>query len=287
MYYRRLPKFEYLTPKSVEEAASMLQKYGGDARVTAGGTIVVHRMKERIGIRKYLIGLKSIPGLDHIDFDPSTGLRIGAMATLQSVADSPMVRDKYELLSVACGKLGTPHIRNMGTLGGNVSCKLPAAETVPALIALGAEAELVSTDGDRKVPIEDLNRELKQTDLLTEISIPASSADKMWGYEKFAVRERLDYAVASAAVGILSGNGTWEKCRIALGGVPVKRAREAEHLLEGHTITDSLIEEAADRASQRAKTRSDIEFSAEYKKTLLRVMVKRALKQASGIRKVE
>lgn len=282
MYYRRLPKFEYLAPKNVEEAVSMLQKYSGDARVTAGGTIVVHRMKERIGVREFLIGLKSIPGLDYMDFDSLNGLRIGAMATLQSVADSPVVRDKYELLSTACGSLGTPHIRNMGTLGGNVSCKLPAAETVPALIALGAEAKLLSYEGERKVPMEDLNKELKQTDLLSEICIPVSSANKAWGYEKFAVRERLDYAVASAAVVILSGNGTCQECRIALGGVPSKRAREAEDLLAGQAITESLVEDAANRALQRAKTSSDIEFSADYKKTLLKIMVKRALKQAQG-----
>ena len=282
MYYRRLPRFEYLAPKSIEEAGSMLQKHNGDARVTAGGTIVVHRMKERIGVRKYLIGLRSISGLDYIDFDAFTGLRIGTMATLQAVADSPLIMEKYEILSKVCAELGTPQIRNMGTLGGNVSCKLPAAETVPALIALGAEAKLVSADGERKVPIEDLNKALKQTDLLTEICVPATSANKMWGYEKFAVRERLDYAAASAAVVILSGNGTCEDCRIALGGVPYKRAKEAEGVLKGQVITDSLVEEASNRASQNAKTSSDIEFSAEYKKSLLKIMVKRALRQANA-----
>jgi carbon-monoxide dehydrogenase medium subunit len=282
MYYRRLPKFEYLAPKSIEEAGSMLQEYKGDAKVTAGGTIVVHRMKERIGVRKVLIGLKKIPELDSITFDAFSGLRIGAMATLQSVADSPLIMEKYDLLSKVCAVLGTPHIRNMGTIGGNVSCKLPAAETVPALIALCAEAKLVSTDGERMVPIEDLNKELKQTDLLTEICVPASSANKMWGYEKFAVREKLDYAVASAAVVILSGNGTCEDCRIALGGVPSKRATEAERMLKGQAITNGLVEDAANKASQNAKTTSDIEFSAEYKKELLKIMVMRALKQARG-----
>ena len=112
-----------------------------------------------------------------------------------------------------------------------------------------------------------------------------ASANKMWGYEKFAVRERLDYAAASAAVVILSGNGICEDCRIALGVVPNKRAEEAEGVLKGQVITDSLVEEAANMASQNAKTNSDIEFSAEYKKSLLKIMVKRALKQANGILK--
>ena len=282
MYYRRLPRFEYLAPKSIEEANSWLQNYKGDARVTAGGTIVVHRMKERIGVRRYLIGLKNIPELDAISFDESSGLKIGAMATLQSVADSPVVVEKYGILSNACAGLGTAHIRNMGTIGGNVCSKFPAAETVPALVALGATARVVSAEGERTMPVEDLNKELKQTDLLTEICVPASSGSKKWGYEKFAVRERLDHATSSAAVVILSGNGACEDCRIALGGVPSKRAKEAEDLLRGQAITDSLVEEAAQIASQNAKTTSDIEFSAEYKKELLKIMVKRALQQARG-----
>ena len=108
MYWRRLPKFEYLAPKSIEEAISMLKEHKGEARIIAGGTIVIHNMKERIGVRRYLIGLKAIPNLDFIAFDEAGGLRIGCMASLQSVADSPVLKDRFESLAVACGKLGTP-----------------------------------------------------------------------------------------------------------------------------------------------------------------------------------
>lgn len=282
MYYRRLPRFEYLAPKSIEEASTLLQKYKGDARVTAGGTIVIHRMKERVGVRKYLIGLKNIPELDYITFDESSGLKIGALATLQSIADSALVRERFGILSTACGRLGTPQIRNMGTIGGNVCSKFPTAETVPALIALGAEAKIVAADGKRMVSLEDLNKELKQTDMLTEIRIPTSSDNMKWSYEKFAVRERLDYATVSAAVMVLPSNGRCENCKIALGGVTSKRAKEAEEVVKSRSISENLIEEAAQLASQNAKTTTDMEFSAEYKKELLKVMVRRALKRAFG-----
>jgi len=265
MYYRRLPRFEYSAPKSIEEASTLLQKYKGDARVTAGGTIVIHRMKERVGVRKYLIGLKNIPELDYITFDESSGLKIGALATLQSIADSALVRERFGILSTACGRLGTPQIRNMGTIGGNVCSKFPTAETVPALIALGAEAKIVAADGKRMVSLEDLNKELKQTDMLTEIRIPPSSDNMKWSYEKFAVRERLDYATVSAAVMILPSNGRCEDCKIALGGVTSKRAKEAEAGAVTAELYSGVVKLAIASSADFERVKKFEEFLAQVK----------------------
>ena len=117
-------------------------------------------------------------------------------------------------------------------------------------------------------------------DFLTEIVVPLSFVDKKWGYEKFAIREKLDYAAVSAAVVIFFQGEICEDCRIAIGGVSSKRVEEAEKELKGQSITGELIEQAAGIASKNAKTISDIEFSADYKKELIKVMVKRALEQA-------
>ena len=280
MYYRRLPKFEYLAPGNIEEARSLLLEHKGKARVTAGGTIVVHRMKERVGVRKFLIGLKAIKDLDFIQFDQSSGLRIGAMATLQSLTDSPVVRKRFPILGWACGNLGTPQIRAMGTIGGNICSKFPAAETVPVLIALGATARILTADGEKTVPVETLNRGLKQTDLLVEVHVPTPAADTGWGYEKYALRERLDYATASAAVVLTSMKGRCKDIRIALGGVSAKRAKQAERAVRGQSKSDRVIERAARAAGKNAKPLADIHFSGEYKKELLKVMVRRALDQA-------
>ena len=282
MYYRRLPQFEYLAPRSVEEACSLLQKYEGETRIKAGGTIVIHRMKERIGVPKYLMSLKAINDFDHITFDKSTGIKIGAMASLQSIADSTVVKEKSGMLAVVCRKLGTPQIRNMGTIGGNIASRFATAETVPALIALGAEAKIVTTNGEKTVAIENLYKELKEEELITEIRVPALASGTKGGYQKFAIRERLDYATVSAAVVMVIDKGICKDIKIALGGVtfPTMRAKRAEEAVKGKTITDSLIEKAAQVASEDGKTGTDIYFSAEYKKELLKVMVERAMKQA-------
>jgi CO/xanthine dehydrogenase FAD-binding subunit len=282
MYYRRLPQFEYLAPQSVEEACSILQKYKGKTKIMAGGTIVIHRMKERIGVPEYLMSLKAVKDLDHITFDKSTGLKIGPMASLQSIADSPLVKDKSEMLAVACRKLGTPQIRNMGTIGGNIASKFTTAETLPALIALQAEAKILTPGGEKTVAIENLYKELKEEELITEIRVPTLPASTKGGYQKFAIREKADYATVSAAVVMAIDKGICKDIKIALSGVtlPTMRAKRAEKEMKSKTITDSLIEKTAQIASEDGKTGTDIYFSTEYKKELLKVMVKRAMKLA-------
>jgi len=282
MYYRRLPHFEYLAPRSIEEACSLLQKHKGETRIKAGGTIVIHRMKERIGVPKYLMSLKAINDLDHITFDKSTGIKIGAMASLQSIADSTVVKEKSGMLAGVCRRLGTPQIRNMGTIGGNVGSRFATAETVPALIALGAEAKIVTTNGEKRVVVENLYKELKEEELITEIRVPALASGTKAGYQKFALRERLDYADVSAAVVMVIEKGICKDIRIAFGGVtlPTMRQKRAEEAVKGKAITDSLIEKTAQLASEDGKIGTDIYFSAEYKKDLLKVMVERAMKEA-------
>jgi len=284
MYYRRLPKFEYLAPASIKEATSLLKKHKGKARITAGGTIVVHRMKERVGVRKILIGLKGVSELDYITHKKTSGLIIGCMADLQSVADSKVVKENYGILATVCGKLGTPQIRSMGTIGGNVSCKLPEAETVPALIALGAEAEIITADGKKTVDVESLNRALKQTDLLLEIRVPTPASNAKWGYQRYTIREGIDYATVSAAVMLTSSDDICKDIKIGLGGVSTgKRAGQAENVIKGKKITDNLIKKTAQAASKNAKTASDIYFSAKYKQELLKVLVEDAIRQALSV----
>ena len=281
MYWRRLPKFEYLAPKSIEEAVSMLKEHKDEARIMSGGTIVIHNMKERVGVRKYLVGLKAIPNLDFVTFDKARGLTIGCMASLQSVADSPVVKERFQNLAVACGKLGTPQIRNMGTLGGNVCCKFPTAEAVPALVALEAEAKITTASGDKTVAVEDLYKELKGTELVTEIHVPIPPSGAKGSYQKHTIREGMDYATVCAAVQMTLTNGSCEDIRIALGGgtLPSMRSKRAEEIIKGQSFTDNVVEKVAQAASEDAKTASDIYFSAEYKKELLKGIVKRAIKE--------
>lgn len=284
IYHRRLPKFEYLAPKTIGEVSSLLKQYKSDARILAGGTIVLHRMKERIGVRPYVIGLKAIPGLDGISLDSSKGLTIGSMARLQSIADSDLVKTNCSLLSTVCARLGTPQIRNMGTIGGNVAVRYATAESVPALIALGAKAKLLTPDEEKTIEVEDLYKEMKEDNFLVEIQIPALRGGTKTGYKKFAVRERFDYATVSASV-VMSMDGKMCKdIKIGLGGVTLQtmRAKAAEDVVKGQAVTDEVIEKAAQIAADNGTVGSDVMFSAEYKKKVLKTMVKRAIKEAAG-----
>ena len=283
-YYRRLPTFDYLAPKSISEVSSLLERYKGDARYLAGGTIVLHQMKERIGVRPYVIGLKGVAGLDTIAFLKSAGLTIGSMVRLQKIADSEEVKKNCPLLATVCGMLGTPQIRNMGTLGGNVAIRFSTSETLPALIALRAEAKLLAAGGERVVPVEDLYKEMKGGNLLADFRVPALPLGTGVGYEKFAVRERFDYATVAAAVVVRLDGKTCEDITIGLGGVtlPSMRAKAAEDIMKGQTSTREVIRKAAEMAAEGGHTTPDVMFSAEYKKKVLRVVVERAIKKATG-----
>jgi len=283
-YYRRLPTFDYLAPKSISEVSSLIEQYKGGGRFLAGGTIVLHQMKERIGVRPYVIGLKGVAGLDTIAFVKSAGLTIGSMARLQNVADSVEVKRNCPLLATVCGLLGTPQIRNMGTLGGNVAIRFSTSETLPALIALRAEAKLVAAGDERVVTVEDLYKEMKGGTLLVDFRVPALPLGTGAGYEKFAVRERFDYATVAAAVVVHLDGKTCKDITIGLGGVtlPSMRAKAAEDIMKGQTVTRDVIRKAAETATEGGHTTADVMFSAEYKKKVLKVVVERAMKKATG-----
>jgi aerobic carbon-monoxide dehydrogenase medium subunit len=282
-YYRRLPKFEYLAPKSIDEVSSLIRQYKGKARILAGGTIVLHRMKERIGVRPYMIGLQAAAGLDAIAHDNGAGLKIGAMARLQTIADSADVKKGWPFISIVCTQLGTPQIRNMGTIGGNIACRFTTAETVPALIALGAEARMLTAAGEKVALVEDLYKEMKDGDFVIEVAIPALDPSAKTGYKKYAVRERFDYATVAAAVVMTIDGTTCKDIKIGLGGVTLQtmRAKAVEEAMKGQAITDELIEKAAAIAGDGSTIGSDLMFSADYKKKVLTTMVKRAIKEAA------
>jgi len=283
-YYRRLPPFDYLAPKSIGEVSFLLEQHKDDARFLAGGTLVLHQMKERVNVRSCVIGLKGVAGLDIITFGKSTGVTIGSMARLQDVADSEEVKKKCPLLATVCGMLGTPQIRNRGTLGGNVAMRFSTSETLPALIALRAQAKLMAEGGERTVLVEDLYKEMKGGNLLMDVHISALPPGAGVGFEKFAVRERFDYATVAAAVVVQMDGKTCRDITIGLGGVtlPSMRPKAAEDIMKGMMVTREVIQKVAETAAEVGHTTPDVMFSAEYKKKVLRVVVERAVKKATA-----
>ena len=283
----RLPKFEYLDPKTIEEACSLLSQHGDKARLIAGGTDLLIIMKHKEVTPEYLVGLKGIPNLDSIDAD-AEGVRIGALATLRSIGNSAVVRERFPFLADIAGKMATHQIRNMGTIGGNICNAAPSADTAPSLICLGAKAKLVGPKKERIVAVEEFftgpgETVLKAGEILTEIQVPNQPAHTGGAYLRLT-RLSVDLAVVGvAALVTLEGKGgLCKEARIALGAVaptPI-RAKKAEGVITGKKIENGLIEEAAQIASEEARPITDVRGSAPYRTDIVRVLTKRAIGQA-------
>lgn len=284
MYLRRLPKFEYLAPKTVEEACSLLQEHRGKAKVMAGGTDLLPKMKQRRIVPQYLIGLRGIPDLDDIVYSEAEGLRIGALATHQYIVDSPVINEKFGLLATACHKVGTPQIRNMGTIGGNICNAGPSQDAITPLLALDAKLKLVGLQGERIIPLEDFltgpfETVLDEAELLTEVQVPTPPPRSAGCYQwltKITTGDETLVGVAALVV-LDSGDGVLSDIRIALCSVaptPI-RARRAEEVLRGKRIEGGLVEEAAQVAAAETMPRS----RADYRRKMTTVLVKRAINE--------
>jgi carbon-monoxide dehydrogenase medium subunit len=289
IYSRRLPKFKYYSPSSIDEVCSLLSEHKGEAKVKAGGTDLLPMMKARTVVPHHIIGLKNTGYMDYITYDETRGLRVGAMVTHQAIADSPLVKEKFEVLATACRKVGTPQIRNLGTIGGNLCNAAPSADSAPALICLSAKVKLVSLDGERSIFIEDFFKgpgetALSPSELLIEIQVTDPLLHSGAVYLKHTFRSAIDLAAVGVAVMIIldSTNEVCKDVRIALGAVaptPI-RARRAEDFLRGKALKDNLIEQASQIAAEEARPITDVRSSAEYRKEMVRVLTRRAGKQA-------
>ncbi|HEM61361.1 MAG TPA: xanthine dehydrogenase family protein subunit M, partial [Chloroflexi bacterium] len=134
-FYRRLPKFEYLRPSTIDEALSLLSQYRGRAKVIAGGTDILPKLKRReIKAPEYIIDLKGIPDLDYVRYDEVGGLSLGPLATIHAVEASPMVQDKFGVLYQAAESMASTQVRNRGTIAGNICNAVPSADAAPALL---------------------------------------------------------------------------------------------------------------------------------------------------------
>lgn len=286
-FYRRLPKFNYLAPDTLDEALSLLARYKGRAKVIAGGTDFVPKLKRReIGAPEHVIDLKTIPGLDNIKYDVS-GLSLGALVTIGAVETSAIIREKFGTLAQAAQSMASPQVRNRGTIAGNICNAVPSADSAPPLLTLGAKLKLISQRGERVVGIEDFITGPNQTalnddEILQEIHIPHPPPNSKGIYLKLTPRRAMDLAIVGVAVVVIPQDGVCQDIRIALGAVaptPI-RARKAEAVLKGKKFTEEVIEKAAQTAAGQSKPIDDHRASAEYRRDMVEVLVKRAIKQA-------
>ena len=307
-----VPTFDYLHPDTLDEASSVLAQCGMKARLMAGGTDILVKMKQRRLLPPYLINLKGIPGLDYVRYEEGKGLHIGALASIESLKSSMIVRTRFPMLHQAAAYMATVEIRNRATLVGNICNGSPSAETAPALIALGAEARIVRQAGKRSVAVEDFfvgpgSTVLGPGELVAEVFVPEPPPGSGGAYDKYSLR-RMDVAVVGAAALVVPEQGPAAAggaggarpgdpatpaiigdIRIVLSAVaptPI-RVRGAEAVLRGRSPSLTLIEEAACVAAEESRPITDIRGSAELRKTMVPVMTTRVILQALRAAKLE
>jgi CO/xanthine dehydrogenase FAD-binding subunit len=282
----RLPHFEYLAPRTLDEACSLLAMHPGEAFPLAGGTDLLVKMKQRRIIPRYIVNLKTISGMDYITYDENDGFRIGALATIQSLKNSTTIKRHCRILAQAAGVESSVQIRNVATLGGNIANASPSADAPLALIALGASLVLVQPGRQRKVFIEDFFVEpgktvLQPGEIIREIHVPPLSPRTGGAYLKHAVR-RTDIAIVSIAVVLRLVDHLCHGIKIGLGSVAPTafRARKAEGLLSGQKITEKLGDAAAQAAVDESHPINDIRGYAEYRAKTVLAITKHAIMQA-------
>lgn len=284
IFYKRLPKFDYVKPRSLEQALSLLKnREGGTIRPYAGGTDIIPQVKTRaIPAPDVLLDLKGLPDLNFVSYDKEGGLRIGALASIRDVAEASAVKEHYPVLAQAASSIASTQVQNRGTIVGNICNAVPSADSAPALLCLGARVVCAGGEADREIDLEDFftgprTTVLAPDELVREIRVPPSPGTGT--YLKLSPRSRMDLAVVGVAVFVEAGDGVLKEARIALGAVAPTplRCREAESVLLGERAGENAIREAARKASEACSPIDDHRASAEYRRLMVEVLVSRAL----------
>jgi CO/xanthine dehydrogenase FAD-binding subunit len=284
-----LYEFEYAAPSSVDEAVSILAENGDDARILAGGTDIIAQLKENRRRLKVLVDVKKIPEANELTYDASAGLHMGAAVPCYKTYDDPTIHAAYPCLTDATSLIGSVQIQSRATVAGNLCNSSPAADGIPALIALGATAKIVGPNGTREVAAEDFctapgRNVLENGELVISIHIPAPEANSGGFSLRFIPRNEMDIAVVNAAAYLVLSDDKKSivSARLAMGAVAPTPLylKEAGDLLAGQQITDELIEEAAGIARAAANPITDMRGTIEQRTHLAGVLSRRAIKGA-------
>lgn len=280
--------FAYHEPQRLDEVFSLLQTHGAKARLLAGGTdLMVVFNRHNLDV-EHLIGLQSVPGLAGIaDGD---GIRIGAMTTHRELELNPLLKAQATALTEACRTVGGVQIRNLGTVGGNICNASPAADTVPALLALEAAVVVTGPSGSRTLPLDQFILGPRRTalapgEIVTAVVLPAPAGRTGSAFLKAGRRKAMEISLCcvAAAVTLDAAGETCTEVRIALGAVAARgvRAVKAEAVLRGNKLTDALLAEAGALAATECSPITDLRGSAEYRRMLVESLVPRAVRSAA------
>ena len=283
-----MKNFDYLEPKTVAEACALLRQHGGDAKVFAGGAHLTILMKQGLLEPKSLVNIKKIAELQGIGYDDAIGLTIGALVTHREIETSALVREKFPVLCEAEREVANIRVRNMGTVGGNLASGEPLTDLAQIFIALDGKVKIAGANAQRTLAVEELfldfyTTSLAEDEILAQVVLPPLPPRSGIDYIRFSSSSVVDKPAAGVAVRVtLNANGTTETARIVLGcvGATPVRARRAETLLTGKKMTPELVQEAGSIASQESTPTSDLRGSEQYKRAIVKTLVRRAALKA-------
>jgi len=281
---------EYLVPTSLEEALAMLKERQGRARVIAGGTDLIIQLKKKEVTARCLVDVTNLDELKGIELEDGF-IRVGACVTHQELASSSLIRERAAALAEGASQVGSPQIRNMGTVGGNIVNAQPAADTVVPLMALEAEVEVVTATGIRREPLGGLCLGPGQctvdstAEILTGVWFRALGPNQGSAFERLAKRKALSLPILNAAAVVTLNNGgdTFQEVRLAVGpvGPTPSRALKAEEVLRGAAVEAQAIAAAMEIAAQEAQPRSNpLRGSQEYRQEMVKVLLRRSIERA-------
>ncbi len=280
----------YLVPETLPQALRMLGEYQGRARIIAGGTDIIVALRKRDYAVDALVDISRIPGLGGIE-QQGQNIVLGALVTHAQTAASTLIRQKAGLLASACGAMGSPQIRTVATVAGNLVSGQPAADASIPLLALDARVTVASADGERVVPLADLFLDVGKTvvdpsrEILTRIEFKALGSNQGGCSLRLSKRRALSLPmlVCSAVVTVDDAKKVITEAAIALGPVAPTpfRSRLIEDGMKGKPATLQTLQEAADRAYAYCSPRDSLlRGSCDYRQEMVKVLVKRGLRRA-------
>jgi carbon-monoxide dehydrogenase medium subunit len=278
--------FDYHSPTSLTEALALLDLYGDDAKLLAGGHSLLPALKLRLASLGHLIDIGRLADLAFLKEDGGR-LRIGARTTHYQVESATLLQQKCPLLAECAANIGDVQVRNRGTIGGSLAHADPAADYPAAILALEAEIQALSVSGTRTIKAEQffvdmLTTALQPGEIITQVQVLPFTAKTGSAYLKVPQPASGFAVVGVAAIVTLDANGKCTKVRVGVTGAAAKafRAKDTEAALTGKSPDEAVLTQAAAQATNGVETNGDIFASAEYRAHLVRVYTKRALAKA-------
>jgi len=282
-----LPKFQYHQPVDLKEACEMLASMGLEARLLAGGTDLLVNMKKGVESPEHLVSIGELGELQGIHQDGDV-LKIGACHRVADISSSQLIHENFPGIALGAESLGSPPVRNLATVGGNLVTASPAADLPPPLMAYGARVVLRASNSERTLELNSFflgpgQTQIQPHEILSEIIIPIPLGASGCGYLKLGTRKALEISIVNVAAFIsMDGNGLIDNARVVLGSVaptPI-RSHRAEMMLKGEKPSSKLFEEAGKAALIDTNPIDDFRASAAYRKEMVAVLTKRALAMA-------